>query len=348
MIKFDVLLFNLNKKTLIAEKPIHKTIEWLEEGESWVRYRTKLDLRLFDNLDPFVQHEYNALTFDPKILKLISELEEWPGKAITRHNDAKLLLHKLSFLADIGLTVEFKPIQNIVEKIIKNKSEEGPFEVVLNIPEHVGGSGKDELSWILCDAPSILYSLVKFGMEDDKDVHKALKFLVLKARNNGWGCTAASSLGEKFHGPGKKEDTCPYANLLMLKVLAQTNTWKHSAAAYNGTEALLDLWENSYNKHPYLFKMGSDFRKLKAPLIWYDLLHVADVLSQYPWIRNDHRFLDMINVLTTKANSSMQFKPESVWTAWEDWEFGQKKNPSRWITFLVLRILKRVELGLTA
>ena len=82
MIKFDVLLFNLNKKTLIAEKPIHKTIEWLEEGESWVRYRTKLDLRLFDNLDPFVQHEYNALTFDPKILKLISELEEWPGKPL--------------------------------------------------------------------------------------------------------------------------------------------------------------------------------------------------------------------------------------------------------------------------
>ena len=132
----------------------------------------------------------------------------------------------------------------------------------------------------------------------------------------------------------------------MLKVLAQTKTWKYSTASHKGTEALLDLWENSYNKHPYLFKMGSDFRKLKAPLIWYDLLHVADVLSQFTWVRNDHRFLDMINVLTTKANSSMQFTPESVWTAWEDWEFGQKKNPSRWITFLVLRILKRVELGL--
>jgi hypothetical protein len=348
MIKFDVLSFNLNKNTLIVEKPILKSIEWLEEGESWIRYRTKLDLLLSDNQDPIVQHEYNALIADPKILNLIDELREWPGKAITRHKDPKLLLHKLSFLADIGLTIDFQPLQDIVEKIIKNKSEEGPFEVVLNIPEHVGGTGEDQLSWILCDAPSILYSLVKFGMEEDINVHKALKFLVLKARNNGWGCTAGSSLGEKFQGPGRKEDTCPYANLLMLKVLAHTKNWKYSAAAHNGTEALLNLWENSYNKHPYLFKMGSDFRKLKAPLIWYDLLHVTDVLSQFTWVRNDHRFLDMINVLTTKANNNMQFTPESVWAAWEDWEFGQKKDPSRWITFLVLRILKRVEESLAA
>ncbi len=346
MTKFDILLFNLNKNTLIAEKPIHKTIEWLEEGEPWVRYRTKLDLLGSDELDPMVQHDYRALTTDPKIQDLIRELEEWPGKAIHRHNDPKLLLHKLSFIADIGLTIDFKPIQNIVEKIIQNKSEEGPFEVVLNVPEHFGGTGADQTGWILCDAPSILYSLVKFGMEEDQNVNKAIKFLVLKSRNNGWGCTAGSSLGEKFQGPGKKEDTCPYANLLMLKVLAHTKNWKYSAAAYNGTEALLELWENSYNKHPYLFKMGSDFRKLKAPLIWYDLLHVTDVLSQYSWVRNDHRFLDMINLLTTKANNNMQFTAESVWEAWEDWEFGQVKDPSRWITFLVLRILKRIELSL--
>ena len=134
-------------------------------------------------------------------------------------------------------------------------------------------------------------------MEENKNVHNAIKFLVLKARNNGWGCTAGSAMGDKFQGPGSKEDTCPYANLLMLKVLAHTKNWKHSAAAYKGTEALLELWENSYHKHPYLFKMGSDFRKLKAPLIWYDLLHVTDVLSQFSWVRKQPRFLEIINLL---------------------------------------------------
>lgn len=345
MIKFDLLLFNLNKNTLIAERPMHKTINWLQAGEPWVRFRTRLDLMKSDRNDPFVKQDYFALLKDPQISTIINELGEWPGKVITRHNDASLLLHKLSFLADIGFTTDHKPIQDIVNRIIKFKSEEGPFGVFLNIPAHSGGSGKDELSWLLCDAPSILYALVKFGMEEDDNVHQALKYLVLKARNNGWGCTAAISLGGKFHGPGKKDDPCPYATLLMLKVLAQTRTWKYSSAAYNGTEVLLDLWENSYNKHPFLFKMGSDFRKLKAPLIWYDLLHVTDVLSEFEWVRNDHRFLDMINTLTAKADLNMQFTPESVWMAWKDWDFGQKKNPSRWLTFLVLRILKRVEEG---
>jgi hypothetical protein len=328
---------------MIAEKPILKTIEWLQEGEPWIRYRTWLDLLQSDTDDPLVQHDYNALISDPQISSIVDELNTWPGEAIKRHNDANLLLHKLSFLADIGLTTDHQPIREIVSKIIKYKSKEGPFEVVLNVPAHFGGSGKDELSWILCDAPSILYSLVRFGMENEKNVHKALKYLVMKVRNNGWGCTASSSLSNKFLGPGKKEDPCPYANLLMLKVLAQTDTWKYSSACHSGTETLLDLWEKSYSRHPFLFKMGTDFRKLKAPLIWFDLLHVTDVLSQFEWVINDHRFLDMINVLTAKANHKMQFTAESIWMAWEAWDFGQKKYPSRWITLLVLRILKRVE-----
>lgn len=38
-----------------------------------------------------------------------------------------------------------------------------------------------------------------------------------------------------------------------------------------------------------------------------------------------------------------KFTLESVWTAWKDWEFGQKKIPSRWLTLLAWRILRRVE-----
>lgn len=330
---------------MIIEKPIHKTLEWLKEGDPWIRYRSRIDLLKADQNDPIVQQDYDEMVNDPRILSLLDELQDWPGQVIKQHNDAKLLLHKLTFLADIGLKADLQPISEITDKIFRHKSKEGPFEVVLNIPTHFGGSGKDELSWILCDAPSILYALVKFGLEEDPNVHKALKYLVLKERNNGWGCTAAGSMGTKFRGPGKIEDPCPYASLLMLKVLAQTETWKYSSACHNGTEALLDLWENSYSKHPYLFKMGTDFRKLKAPLIWYDLLHVADVLSEFEWVRNDHRFLDMINILTVKADQNMRFTPESVWMAWKDWDFGQKNHPSRWLTFLVIRILKRVEKG---
>jgi len=32
-----------------------------------------------------------------------------------------------------------------------------------------------------------------------------------------------------------------------------------------------------------------------------------------------------------------------MYTSWKGWSFADKKHPSAWLTFLVLRILKRVE-----
>jgi hypothetical protein len=33
--------------------------------------------------------------------------------------------------------------------------------------------------------------------------------------------------------------------------------------------------------------------------------------------------------------------PESVWMDWKGWEFGQKKEASRWLTLTAYRILGR-------
>jgi hypothetical protein len=88
--------------------------------------------------------------------------------------------------------------------------------------------------------------------------------------------------------------------------------------------------------------MGTDFRKLKVPFVWYDLLHTLDVLTRFEWLWADPRLLDMLERLKSKANDQGRFTIESVWTAWKDWEFGQKKQPSRWLTLLAWRILQRV------
>jgi hypothetical protein len=87
--------------------------------------------------------------------------------------------------------------------------------------------------------------------------------------------------------------------------------------------------------------MGTDFRKLKVPFVWYDLIHVLDILSRFPWLREDARYLDMLGLLRSKADTQGRYTLESVWTAWKDWEFGQKKAPSRWLTLLAWRILAR-------
>ena len=67
----------------------------------------------------------------------------------------------------------------------------------------------------------------------------------------------------------------------MLKLLRLFPEFCDGQEVRAGIECLLSLWENSREAHPYMFFMGTDFRKLKVPYIWYDLLHVADVLSTY-------------------------------------------------------------------
>jgi hypothetical protein len=330
----------------------NRTIEWLLQGEPWVEYRTRLDLLEQSESDPEVIAARKAMLADPKIRSLLSELADWPGTVLNSHRSASQPFHKLSFIAELGLNVNDPPVKKIVQKVMKHQSKQGPFQLPMNIPVHFGGSGMGEWAWALCDAPVIVSSLLQLGMYDDLRVQTAIEYLNGLLRENGWPCAVSPELG-KFRGPGRKDDACPYATLVMLKVLAHTcpsgrcqgaPELRESKAAMIGVETLLSLWDESKEKHPYMFFMGTDFRKLKAPLFWYDILHVLDVLSHFRWTWKDKRFQQMLKTVGSKANSDGQFVPESIWTVWKDWDFSQKKFPSRGLTFFAQRILKRVSI----
>ena len=81
-------------------------------------------------------------------------------------------------------------------------------------------------------------------------------------------------------------------------------------------------------------------------MIWYDILHVFDVLTRFSWLQEDPRLIEMADVITTKADLNARFTPESIWMAWKGWDFGQKREPSRWMTLLVHRALKRMNLSI--
>jgi hypothetical protein len=218
---------------------------------------------------------------------------------------------------------------------------DGPFQLPTTIPEHFGGSGEETWAWALCDAPLLLYALSKLGFGDDPCVRRGIDYLTGLVRGNGWPCVVSKELGN-FRGPGRKNDPCPYATLAMLKLLSLNPSDRESIQARTGVETLLTHWQQREGRHPYMFFMGTDFCKLKAPLVWYDLLHVLDVLSNFQVCSVDPRYLSMLELLQNKANQDGRFIPESIWTVWKDWEFGQKKIPSYWVTFLTYRIIKRL------
>jgi hypothetical protein len=321
---------------------INTPIDWLLKGEPWVEYRARLDLLGQSEDDPQVRLARQSMLTTPQVQNLVAELSGWPGIVISSHKSAGQPFHKLTFLADLGLKTDDPGMDMIIQRILAHQSIEGPFQMSANIPVHFGGTGADQWAWALCDAPLIVYALAEFGLQDDPAVKSAISHLAGLVRENGWPCAVSKELG-KFRGPGRKEDPCPFANLAMLKALSVMEEWRNSPECHTGAETLLSLWSESLTQHPYIFYMGTDFRKLKVPFVWYDLMHVLDILSRFEWLKEDPRLLNMLGVLRSQSDEQGLFTLRSIWTAWKDWEFGQKKVPSRWLTLMAWRILGRFE-----
>lgn len=101
---------------------MNSTIDWLLKGEPWVEYKTRLELIGQPKTDKEVIEAKKNILSHPQIKSLISGFSNWNNEIVSNHKNAGLLLHNLSFLADIGLTAEDPRIENIVRIITENKT----------------------------------------------------------------------------------------------------------------------------------------------------------------------------------------------------------------------------------
>lgn len=319
-----------------------EVIEWLiHSDEPWTRYRTRLDLLEMEHQDSVVQRDKEALLSHPLVKGLFDAVSSWPGYPLKRHNDAKHPLYALSTLADFGVSAENRGLAEGIGKVLKRQSDEGPFQTLLHLYKRFGGLEGEYWTWMACDAPTLLYSLLACGLGDHPQVQQALTALIERADENGWRCKASSQLGN-FKGPGKREDPCPMATVYGLKVISLIPEMFQSESARNGAEMLLWHWEHQDEKKFFLFGIGTDFQKIKYPYIWYNILHVAEVLSRFPFVHQDPRFQALMDVLTEQADANGRYTAASMYRHWKDWSFADKKNPSPWLTFLVKRMEKRI------
>jgi len=318
-------------------------IQWLlASAEPWTRYRTLVDLLDRPETDPKVQAARAEMLAHPQVQEMIAEAAAWPGYPLKRHNDAKHPLYKFSTLADFGVRADDPGIPTGIEAVMAHQSPEGAFQTQVNIPKAFGGTGEDMWTWMLCDAPTLLYALLAMGLGGDERVQRAVEHLVGLVDNNGWRCVATSELGKKFKGPGRRADPCPIVNVYALKALSKVPELLDSPAVRTGAEMLLWHWEHQTERKIYMFGIGTTFRRLKYPFVWYDVLHVVDVLSRFPFVHADPRFQEMVETITAQADVEERYTAGSMYRAWKGWSFADKKNPSPWLTFLALRVQKRI------
>jgi len=311
----------------------------LSDGDPWLQYATRLNV-LNESKESLHDLRLQALT-DPKIKGYLNDITDYHSILVRNHKDPDLPIHKLLFLLDIGLDTDVPEIQTAVDKIMENKDCNGIYKSLTNIPKHFGGNGEDTFGWCLCDAPLLLYALLKAGLDYKTHIKQGVDYLVASHKEYGFPCTVSPEFG-KFRGPGRRDDPCPYASLMMLKLLSAIPEYCESEVAINTAICLLELWENSLESHPYMFFMGTDFRKLKAPAMWYDIVSVVDVLSHFGSLKSDTRFVEMIALIESKQDNDGLYTPESIFQKFKGWDFGQKKAPSPYLTYLCYRVLGRV------
>jgi len=326
------------------QTPPAETISWLLHSNPWTRYRTLRDLCEPPADDPEVIAAHQVLHEHPLVKDMIGNACRWPEPALKRHNDAAHPLCALTVCADMG--IDGTALSEPLGRIAAHPSPEGPYRSQLQLYKRFTGRQGVEWLWMACDAPSLLYVALHYGIAPEA-TQLALEHLVGLATENGYRCVAAPELGS-FHGPGRREDPCPIANLLALKALSLCQSPKTAAAAAAACEMLLWHWEHQKEQKLYLFGIGTDFRKPKYPLLWYDILHVVEVLSRFPAVHADQRFLQMLDTLLAQTDEQGRLTARSMYRAWKGWDFADKRTPSPWLTFLLARILKRLRTAASA
>lgn len=309
-------------------------------SEPWLQYAVRLNLR--DEAQETLLHLREEALSDPKVKAFLNDVSDYHAIIVSGHKNPALPIHKLLFLLDLGLDIAVPEIDTAIKQILSHKDEHGVYQSAVNIPMHFGGSGQDTFGWSPCDAPLLLRALCETKINYVSSIKPGVDYLISLNRSNGFPCACSKELG-KWRGPGRKEDPCPYATLIFLKLLLATPDYAKSELVLQSARNLLDLWETSRVSHPYMFYMGTDFRKLKASALWYDIVSVCDALSQVDGIENDPRFLEMLDIIRAKQDKDGVFTPESVYLKLADWDFGQKKKPSPFLTYLIRRIFKRME-----
>jgi hypothetical protein len=309
-------------------------IAWLLEGPAFVRYRTLVDVLGRSGNDREVRQARAAVPHDPAVRQLLERRNErgywgtpedifkwWPKKDTT--------FWVLGVLTDFGFQRGDPGIQRACEYVLSTQLPCGAFGLR---PPPVP---YDCFTGVLAGA------LARLGYLDDPRLEHAYTWLSQRQRTDGgFWCKDTGQPG----GARELEPSCALASLFVLSALTVHPTLRESGSCRRCAAFLLDCWDNrgtiKYAGHDS--QIGTAWARLKYPFTDYRILHYLDVLSRVPVVREDARLVEIADLLLSKRDGEGLFRPESTHKAWSDFDFGQKRKPSTWLTCLVYGAVARL------
>jgi hypothetical protein len=310
-------------------------VDWLLEGPAYVRYRTLVDLLERAPEESEVKKAHDDISRHAAVEALLGRRNKdgywgtadeiykwWPKKDTT--------FWVLGVLADFGLSRSDCGIDRACEYVLSTLLSSGGFGVSPPPKPY------DCFTGVLAGA------LARLGYTDDERLERAYEWIVERQRGDGgFWCKDTGQPGGLREG----EPSCALASLWVLSALASHPSYVDSDISGKCASFLLGCWDNrgkiKYAGHDS--QIGSGWEKLKYPFTDYRILHFLDTLVRLPSVQDDSRLSEVAGILLSKRDADGKFTPESIHKAWSDFDFGQKKVPSRWLTCLAHIVLKRFD-----
>ena len=132
---------------------------------------------------------------------------------------------------------------------------------------------------------------------------------------------------------------CPMAGLMALDLFSRTGHTQNETLIERCFHPL--EYHKNLGKNLYFFGRSKKFWTFKFPFVWYNALYLTDVLTRFPQLHNTPVVNELIDWVLAGRTQDGTWKATSVFKPFKDLDFGQKRNPSAWITYLCLRILKQ-------
>lgn len=301
-----------------------EVINWLLEGPDWLKYA--VELQLLDS-----KPDVHLALGNDLINKIVHRLKDSQlgipalktGKV--HYTETGKAYWDLFFLADIGLTIKDLGLDKEVAEIFSLQAPDGTFIIPPNVQPHY-----------FCMSAILISSLARMGYQDDPRIKKYIRVILNSpALDGGWHC---------YNSDFEILDieSCPMDNLNILMLLGQYEKYRKDSILNDAIDLLLEHWERRNQRwRLHGFGIGQRFMSLGYPAVKYGILRVLDVLSLFPYAVGSRAFHSMLDFVHRKASGGRYFA-ESTDSAYAEFDFGQKEEPSRWITFLINRIGKRV------
>jgi hypothetical protein len=338
-------------------------INWLlEKTNPSVQYFTLRDILDRDESDSLVVAAKQAIPKSEVISRILQKQKpegywEEPDKPyIPKYKSS---YWQIMTLGHLGIDKSDERVRKGCEYIYRFQSEEGSFSSV-TLQQALG-----EYEWLRkkgnelptpnqwasflvfehqysCLTGNMAAALIRIGYGDDERVRKALNWLVkIQNKDGGWLCPYWKAHINDKHG-------CFYGTICPLEAFSEVKkenlTEEMKETIEKGAEFLLMHHLFKADHHDYRV-INQSWLKLGFPWFYgYNILRGLDVLTKLGYLE-DKRLNDAVEILLQKRQSNGTWILESAPIGRMQTNIEAKGKPSKWITLIALRVLKRLDLS---